>query len=73
MRHPLHRLAIFFAFALVFLGQVSALPTLAGPSEVTFYRRQTQGSPDTGSIVTQTVQTIDTCVLRLSSVGALNH
>jgi len=72
MRHRLHRLAIFFAFALAILGQVSSLPTPAGSSTDTFYRRQAQGSPVSQSIVTQTVQTIQTCVLWLSSVGALN-
>jgi hypothetical protein len=63
MRHRIPHLWLFLAFACSLLvGLVSAAPTPLSSSTETLYRRQENGSPITGTVVTQTVQTINTFV-----------
>ena len=64
MRHRIPHLYLFLALAWSLLvGLASAAPTPLSSSTETLFRRQENGSPITGTVVTQTVQTINTFVL----------
>lgn len=66
MRHRIPHLWLFLAFAWSLLvGLASAAPAPVSSSTKTLYRRQENGSPITQTVVTQTVQTINTFVLSL--------
>ncbi|KAF8482783.1 hypothetical protein DFH94DRAFT_380725 [Russula ochroleuca] len=60
MRHRIPHLYLFLAVALTLLGQVSSAPTPPSFSTETLLRRQENGNPLTQTMVTQTVQTINT-------------
>jgi hypothetical protein len=70
MRHRLAHLFLFLAaFVLTLLGQASSAPTHVGPTAETLFRRQENGNPLTQTVVTETVQTIETSVLLVLLMG----
>ena len=62
MQHRIPHLYLFLAVALSLLGQASSAPTRPSFSMDTLVRRQENDNPLTQTVVTHTVQTVNTSV-----------